>query len=119
MKKLMFYAMSACIFLLIFPTQLNAENNTKQLAATGTSVDVKAVAEAQLGRLIEISEMDLSTLSRAEKNELLAEVRAIKTEMDEQSNNNTTAVTNYISGGGIYISVGGAILILILLILLL
>jgi len=119
MRKLTFYAMTVCISLLFLPTQLSAKNEAKQLTAATNSVDATVRAETQLTRLVEISEMDLSTLSRSEKNELRAEVRAIKTDMDEQTNKNTTTSSAYVGGGGIYISVGAAILILILLILLL
>jgi|GEM_PF-1047859 len=119
MKKLNFQVLYACMFLLIFPSLLNAKNETKQFKADINSVDTKGVANEQFARLVEISEMDLSNLSRSEKSELRAEVRAIKTEMDEQSTKNANEATNFVGGGGIYISVGGAILILILLILLL
>lgn len=119
MKKLMFYAMSVCMSLLFIPTQLSAENETRQVAVATTSIDATVVVEAQMARLVEISEMDMSTLSRSEKNDLRAEVRAIKSDFDELTNKNVTATANYVGGGGIYISVGAAILILILLILLL
>jgi hypothetical protein len=62
------------------------------------------LANAQISRLNEINEMDMSAMNNAEKRELRKEVRAI----EKQQN-----------GGGIYISVGAAILIVLLLILLL
>jgi len=64
-----------------------------------------AHANAQLDRLNEIKEMDMSAMSSFEKNELRKEVRAIEKEQRPS--------------GGIYISVGAAILIVLLLILLL
>jgi hypothetical protein len=64
-----------------------------------------AHANAQLDRLNEIKEMDMSAMSSSEKNELRKEVRAIEKEQRPS--------------GGIYISVGAAILIVLLLILLL
>lgn len=64
-----------------------------------------ARANAQMDRLNEINEMDMSAMSSSEKNELRKEVRAIQKEQRPS--------------GGIYISVGAAILIVLLLILLL
>ncbi len=64
-----------------------------------------AYANALLDRLNEIKEMDMSSMSSSEKNELRKEVRAIEKEQRPS--------------GGVYISIGGAILIILLLILLL
>lgn len=57
-------------------------------------------------RLVQISEMDKSNMTRAEKKELRKETRAIRDQLQTL-------------GDGIYITAGGIIIILLLLILLL
>jgi len=103
------------MLLLFVPTQLKATTEKANEIILVASADA-TVANAQLVRLEEIYDMDISSMNRAEKNELRSEVRAIKADMDEQNNKDAKTATN---DGGIYISVGGAILILILLIILL
>ncbi|WP_296621999.1 hypothetical protein [Marivirga sp.] len=63
-------------------------------------------SEKLINRLVEIKEMNLSDMNRAEKKELREEVRAANKELKK-------------AGGGLYISVGAIILIALLLILLL
>jgi len=103
------------MLLLFIPTQLKA--TTEKVNEVSLVASAEATVEnSYMSRLEEIKAMDISSMSRAEKNELRSEVRAIKTDMDEQNNKDAKTATNE---GGIYISVGGAILILILLIILL
>ncbi len=95
----------AVLFLLAFsPLQSKAENalpaNPTPTEATTESVR----AQQLLNRLNEISEMDISAMSRTEKKELRKEVRAIKKDLKQLD-------------GGIYISVGALIIIILLLIL--
>lgn len=71
-----------------------------------TTAESAAHANAQINRLNEIKDMDKSELSRADKNELRAEVKAIKADL--KANNN-----------GVYLSVGAIIIIILLLILIL
>jgi len=101
------------MLLLFIPTQLKATTEKVNEVSLVASAEVE---NSYMDRLEEIKAMDISSMSRAEKNELRSEVRAIKTDMDEQNNKDAKTATNE---GGIYISVGGAILILILLIILL
>lgn len=62
-----------------------------------------AVLQARIGQ---IQEMDKSSLSRIEKNELRLEVKSMDNELKE------------LAGGGVYISVSAIIIILLLIILL-
>jgi len=107
--------MTACMLLLFVPTQLKASTDVKN-TTVAVSASEAVVVNSQIARLEEISEMDMSTLSRTEKNELRSEVRAIKNEMDEQTNKDATQATN---DGTVYISVGGSLLLVIILLLIL
>lgn len=88
-----------------FPASIKAEtgNNVK---GTEPIPMTEIRSEKLVNRLVEIKEMNLSDMNRAEKKELRKEVRAAKKELKEV-------------GGGLYISVGAIILIALLLILLL
>ena len=63
-------------------------------------------ATAMIHRLEEIKNLDKSNLSRAERKQLRAEVKAIKSGLS-------------LSGNGVYLSIGAIIIIILLLILLL
>lgn len=102
----------AAFSLLLVPNALNAQENDNNLDKPLTEKLKEKVVKQKTertneieSRLIEIKNMDVSELDRAEKRALRKEVREIE---------KTTAV-----GGGVYISVGGLLLIIILLIILL
>lgn len=101
----------AALSLLFVPGALNAQENdnmdkplTERLKDRVVKQKTERTSEIE-SRLVEIKNMDLSDLDRAEKRALRKEVREIE---------KTTA-----AGGGVYISVGGLLLIIILLIILL
>lgn len=71
-----------------------------------TNAEAAAHANSLMNRLNEIKEMDKSELTRADKKELRAEVKAIKADLKSSNN-------------GIYLSVGAIIIILLVLILIL
>ena len=135
MKRLApWFAMAALLFAMN-PIHLKAENTldpasvdaakseliqiksaeTSQAILSTTDAEPTAVSSAEAAeiayavaledRLNEIKEMDMSSMSSSEKNELRKEVKAIEKEQRPS--------------GGVYISVGAAILIVLLLILLL
>jgi len=143
MKKLKLSLMTACMMMLLVPTQMKAVNETTAVTvnATETVESAKtnsnaktdivemaknkldnatevieiAAANKQLDRLEEIKRMDVSAMTSAEKKELRAEVKAIKEDQKDREKSDYDGYNN----GGIYISVGGAILIILLLIILL
>jgi len=92
--------------LAVIPAQLfgNDENNPVTTEAVVPSES--EVAATLNARLLEIQEMDTSTMTRKEKRALRSEVRSIKSELKSGS-------------GGVFISVGALLLVIILLILLL
>jgi len=108
--------MTTCMLLLFVPTQMKAATDAKQSTTIAVSASEAITVNTQIARLEEISDMDMSTLSRTEKNELRSEVRAIKNEMDEQTNKDAKTATN---DGTVYISVGGSLLLIIILLLIL
>lgn len=85
------------------PMHLYANDEVEPVATPAADA---ARAEVLINRLEEIKNMDMTTLSRAEKKELRNEVRETKKEL--RANNS-----------GVYISVGALLVVIILLILLL
>lgn len=83
-----------------FVTPVLASNTTPVKTEVPKEVRAKQIET----RLVEIRDMDKSTLSQAEKKELRKEVKSLKKEA---------------RNGGIYLSVGAIIIIILLLILLL
>lgn len=104
MKKAKIYFSLAAM---LFAFSVQAEN-TSPLSAKESKVisaeDLKRMEEIE-ARVLEIKEMDFSTLDRAEK-------KAIKTELKELNKEAKR-------GGGLYLSLGAIIVIVLLLILLL
>jgi hypothetical protein len=123
MKKLTYCFMMAFALLSIIPTQSKAAAE-KNVALVAASKPVESTdASAKLARLEEIKAMDMSTLSRSEKKELLKEVRTIKDDQygdrHGRRNHDRDGDRNYGGHhrGGYYM--GGTGLLVLLLILLL
>jgi hypothetical protein len=121
MKKLMYCFMTAFVFLSIVPTQSKAAAE-KDVALVAASKPVEST-NAKLARLEEIKAMDMSTLNRSEKKELLKEVRSIRDDQygygHGRRNHNGGGDRNY--GGhhrGGYYMGGTGLLVLLLIILL-
>jgi hypothetical protein len=104
MKKLLVCLMASVMLFAFNPIQLKAVDETAPVVATVTVTSTRIDELNQ--RLVEINEMDMSSLKSSEKRVLRKEVRSINTEMKSL-------------GGGVYISAGAAIIIIILLIILL
>jgi len=123
MKKLMYCFMTAFVLLLIVPTQSKAAVE-KDVALVAASKPVESTdANTKLARLEEIKAMDMSTLNRSEKKELLKEVRLIRDDQygygHGRRNHNGGGDRNY--GGhhrGGYYMGGTGLLVLLLIILL-
>jgi len=119
--------MTAFMLLSIIPTQSKAATE-KDVALVAASKPVESAdANAKLAQLEEIKAMDMSTLSRSEKKELLKEVRTIKDDQyghgrryrDGGGRNHDGGDRNY--GGhhrGGYYMGGTGLLVLLLIILL-
>lgn len=104
MKRLLFVTL-----LLVSIVGINySVYSANSLPTKKNDITVKEAERAKVlnERLIEIKEMDKSTLTAVERRELRKEVRAIKEELAQIS-------------GGVYLSIGAIIIILLLLILLL
>jgi len=138
MKKLKLSLLTACLMLLVVPTQMKAVNETTAVTinATKTVESAKTNSNAktdivelaknkldnatdaieivkvnkQLDRLEEIKKMDVSTLTSAEKKELRAEVKVIKEKQKDHEKSNYDGYSH----GGVYLLVGGALLIILL-----
>lgn len=138
MKKLKLSLLTAFMMLLFIPTQLKAENNTNTAPiATVTNVDAKsdavteseateiAASNAQLARLEEIKAMDMSTMSRSEKNALREEVKSIDKDQQRWNRRHERDDRGDYDGprnrhnGHIYFIGGGGLLLLLLLLILL
>jgi len=144
MKKLKMSIISAAMLLLFIPLQMNAENENRTVLKTGISnVESNSIAIAeteaaeveasnvQLARLEEINALDMSTLSRSEKKELLEEVKSIEADQQRWGRrgrynrghndyDGRSYYDNHRHGGGqVFILGGGGLLLLLLLILLL
>lgn len=74
--------MTVIILLSFIPTPSSAATETKTVPVTATTSIGSTKDNADLARLNEIKEMDMSTLSRSEKKELRKEVREIKNDQD-------------------------------------
>jgi len=115
--------MTAFVLLSIVPTQSKAAAE-KDVALVAVSKPVESTdANAKLARLEEIKEMDMSTLSRSEKKELLKEVRTIKDDQygDRHGRRNHEGGGDRYYGGhhrGGYYMGGTGLLVLLLIILL-
>jgi hypothetical protein len=106
MKKLMLSMMTACMLLSIFPVQLHASTEPHAVPLPAGNAPATAETTVMLARLNEIRAMDISTMAKAEKQQLREEVRAIKKDMRAAND-------------GVYLSVGAIIVIILLLILIL
>jgi hypothetical protein len=105
MKNFTILFFAAFALFAVIPVQLQATEDlpTSMSAPEPTEAEVAGILNA---RLVEIHEMDLKSLTRAEKRALRQEVRSIKSELKDLS-------------GGVYLSVGAILIILLLLILIL
>ncbi len=102
MKKSLMLMLVAIMSLTFNPVQASNVDPITPVESAAAA----AHAEALTNRLNEIKEMDKSDLTRADKKELRAEVKAIKADLKSSNN-------------GIYLSVGAIIIILLVLILIL
>lgn len=104
MNKLIVYLLILVVSIAFYPGRLIANTET-QTDPKNLNVELKSAEPKELiQRLNEIKEMNISSLSSLEKQELRSEVLLIKNQLNEK--------------GGIYISVIGIIIILLLIIIL-
>lgn len=127
MKKTILSLFTVALFFFAVPTQSIAEETTGKTAVEETNAEAVAEAKADINQMVdrvkEISEMDIESLTRAEKKELRKEVRTIKKDLNAYSKSDSPAVAEAAAAAsaeatGIYISAGAIIIILLLIILL-
>ena len=132
--------MAAFTLLLLSPMQAATKTGSSAIVTNKTEVsnDAKAIAErnafeatdaAQVTRMEEIRSMDMSTLSRSEKNDLRDEVKSIQNEREQyyrhdrgrrhhRGYDNDGYDGRRHGGGEVYFFSGGGLLVLLLILLL-
>jgi ribosomal protein L11 len=106
MKTVTILAFSVFVMLTAIQVPLLATTNAIPSNTTAPEQKEEEIAKILNARLIEIQEMDLSSMTRAERRALRQEVRAINGQLKSM-------------GDGIYLSVGAILIIILLLILIL
>jgi hypothetical protein len=106
LKKIKYLVLGLLILFASIPMTVSANSNTKDLPPSNTKTEERAEANALLGRLYEIKDMDKHGMNISEKAKLGNEVKDINNRLRD-------------IGGGIYISVGAIIIILLLILILL
>lgn len=126
MKKSILSLITLAFLLMITSSNLKADEEVDKTAVI--KADNEAVTEAKaeinemVDRVMEINEMDMDALTKAERKELKKEVRTIKKELKAFSKSDNPAISEAAAkgadGAGLYISGSALIIILILLLLL-
>ena len=106
MKKTIYCIMAISMLFALSPLQGSTLTTDPPVGTTVPAPANNAAAAALVARLEVIKGMDKTTFTKAEKKNLKAEVKEIRTKLNA-------------TGNGIYLSVGGAIIIILLLILIL
>lgn len=106
MKKSNILKTTAATLLLFYTTPTFAENKIKKEPKVLTAEEQVKLEEIE-ARVLEIRDMELSNLEKAEKSEIKSELKSLEKE------------AKALRGSGLYISTGALILIIILLIILL
>lgn len=127
MKKTILGLTTIALLFFAVPTQSIADEATEKNAVEEMSTEAIAEAKTDINKMVErveeISEMDIESMTRAEKKELRKEVRTIKKDLRDYGRSDSPAVAEAAAKAeaqatGLYIS-GGAIIIILLLLLLL
>jgi replicative superfamily II helicase len=106
MKKSKILMTTAAALLLFSSSPTFAENKAKKEPQVLTAEEQIKLEEIE-ARILEIREMELSKLEKAEKSEIKAELKSLEKE------------ARALGGSGLYLSTGALIIIIILLIILL
>lgn len=126
MRKSILSLITLAFLMMVTSINLKADEELNKTAVIKTNNEVVAEAKAEINemvdRVMEINEMDLDALTKAERKELKKEVRTIKKELKAYSKSDNPAISEAAAkgadGAGLYIS-GSALIIILLLILLL
>lgn len=126
MKKSFLSLITLALLLMITSSDSKADEELNKNAVNEANNEAVAEAKAEINemvdRVMEINEMDLDALTKAERKELKKEVRTIKKELKAFSKSDNPAISEAAAkgadGAGIYIS-GSALIIILLLLLLL
>ena len=104
--KINFFALAFSLLLFSYTPSIQAADRAPKLTAIAEKPESNQEAKALVQRLMQIQEMDKSSLSNKEKRALRKEVKAMQQKAS-------------VHNGGLYISTGALIIIIILLIILL
>lgn len=118
MKEILKTALLVALITTMLPTTSSA---TSVIPTTTYALEKYDPVEEQklIDRLVEIKEMDITSLTRKEKKDLRHEVRSIESKLDDRGRGHGEGHGHGHGYGGVYISVGGGLFLLILLIILL
>lgn len=106
MKSLPLLIFAVFVMFTVLPAQLHSTTEILPTTVSAPEPTEAEIAGMLNARIIEIHQMDLSSLTRSKKRELRKEVRSIKNELKNLD-------------GGVYLSTGAIIIILLILILVL
>ncbi len=126
MKKSILSLITLAFLLMITSSNLKADEEVDKTAVIKANNEAVTEAKAEINemvdRVMEINEMDMDALTKAERKELKKEVRTIKKELKAFSKSDNPAISEAAAkgadGAGLYISGTALIIILILLLLL-
>jgi len=126
MKKSILSLITLAFLLMITSSNLKADEELNKAAVVKSNNEAVAEAKTEINKMVdrvmEINEMDLEGLTKAERKELKKEVRSIKKDLKAYSKSDNSAVAEAAAegarGAGLYIS-GGALIVILLLLLLL
>lgn len=126
MKKSILSLITLAFLLMITSSNLKADEEVDKTAVIKANNEAVTEAKAEINemvdRVMEINEMDMDALTKAERKELKKEVRTIKKELKAFSKSDNPAISEAAAkgadGAGLYISGSALIIILILLLLL-
>lgn len=126
MRKSILSLLTLAFLMVVISPNLKADEELNKAEVINANKEAVTEAKTEINkmvdRVIEINEMDLDELTKAERKELKKEVRTIKKEMKAYSKSDNPAIAEAAAkgadGAGLYIS-GGALIIILLLLLLL
>jgi len=126
MKKSILSLFTLAFLMVVSSPNVKADEELNKTAVAKANNEAVTEAKAEINkmvdRVLEINEMDLDELTRAERKELKKEVRTIKKDLKAYSKSDNPAISEAAAkgadGAGIYISGSALIIILLLLILL-
>lgn len=132
MKKISLFAITACMFMALSPTQLKANSEMKPISAIEAKTVQTTDQSARLVRIDQIETNSISVLNSSEKEEALKESLPMKNDQGrhgrgyERRHSDVNVVVSdrphrdyNRHGGTVYYTAGGGLLLILILILIL